>query len=251
MTHANQLLDCSHVDMARRKGRPVCLDTTKSRLQRLHTALWVFRADRAQKLSGTALASGSPANIILTPTTGTASSSNSATASGSFQGLAITPSTGGAAGSGSAAGSLGAITLTPITGTATGSTAGGATASGAFAPISVSAATALAVGSAMTQGGFQSIGITAATGTASGTSASSATATGSFASITLTPATGTATSPGTMTLTQADIDAIVAAVLVALNATTIPVDVQKMNAAELIGSGTIGDDWRGLGVPPQ
>lgn len=51
MTHANQLLDCSHVDMARRKGRPVCLDTTKSRLQRLHTALWVFRADRAQKLS--------------------------------------------------------------------------------------------------------------------------------------------------------------------------------------------------------
>ena len=43
---------------------------------------------------------------------------------------------------------------------------------------------------------------------------------------------------------------IAAALLAALNATTIPVDVQKMNGAGVIGDGTIGNDWRGLGVPP-
>ena len=45
-------------------------------------------------------------------------------------------------------------------------------------------------------------------------------------------------------------ESIAAAVLAALNATTIPVDVQKMNSADVIGDGTIGNDWRGLGVPP-
>ena len=39
-------------------------------------------------------------------------------------------------------------------------------------------------------------------------------------------------------------------IITALNTTTIPVDVQKMNGAELIGDGTEGDDWRGVGVPP-
>lgn len=57
--------------------------------------------------------------------------------------------------------------------------------------------------------------------------------------------------PGETTLTPEDITAIAAAVLAALNATTIPVDVQKMNSAPLIGTGTLGDDWRGVGVPPQ
>jgi len=44
---------------------------------------------------------------------------------------------------------------------------------------------------------------------------------------------------------------VAAAVLAALNATTIPVDAQKINGAEVIGDGTIGNDWRGVGVPPQ
>lgn len=43
---------------------------------------------------------------------------------------------------------------------------------------------------------------------------------------------------------------IAAAVLAALNATTIPVDAQKMNGAEIIGDGTDGNAWRGVGVPP-
>ena len=46
-------------------------------------------------------------------------------------------------------------------------------------------------------------------------------------------------------------ESIAAAVLAALNAATIPVDVQKMNGAEVIGTGTLGDDWRGVGVPSQ
>lgn len=39
------------------------------------------------------------------------------------------------------------------------------------------------------------------------------------------------------------------AVLAALNAATIPVDVQKMNGAEVIGDGSVADPWRGVGVP--
>lgn len=38
-------------------------------------------------------------------------------------------------------------------------------------------------------------------------------------------------------------ESIAAAVLAALNATTIPVDVQKMNGATLTGSGVAGDEW--------
>lgn len=43
--------------------------------------------------------------------------------------------------------------------------------------------------------------------------------------------------------------ATAAAVLAALNAATIPVDVQKMNGAEVIGDGSVADPWRGVGVP--
>ena len=46
-------------------------------------------------------------------------------------------------------------------------------------------------------------------------------------------------------------ESIAAAVLAALNATTIPVDTRKMNGAAVIGTGLIGDDWRGVGVQPQ
>lgn len=41
-----------------------------------------------------------------------------------------------------------------------------------------------------------------------------------------------------------------AATVAALQATQIPVDVQSMNGAEVIGTGTTGDPWRGVGVSP-
>ncbi len=58
------------------------------------------------------------------------------------------------------------------------------------------------------------------------------------------------TTGGGTTLTQGDIDAIAAAVLAALNATTIPVDAKKLNGATIIGDGTDGNAWRGVGVSP-
>lgn len=44
-------------------------------------------------------------------------------------------------------------------------------------------------------------------------------------------------------------ESIAAATVAALMATLIPVDVQKMNSAEVIGDGTELDPWRGFGVP--
>jgi hypothetical protein len=44
--------------------------------------------------------------------------------------------------------------------------------------------------------------------------------------------------------------AIAAEVLAALQAVTIPVDVQKMNSADVIGVGSEADPWRGVGVSP-
>ena len=49
-----------------------------------------------------------------------------------------------------------------------------------------------------------------------------------------------------LTLTPSDISAIAAAVLAALNATTIPVDVQKTNGVEIVGDGTSGDKFRSV-----
>ncbi len=43
---------------------------------------------------------------------------------------------------------------------------------------------------------------------------------------------------------------IAAAVLAALSATTIPVDAKKLNGATVIGDGTDGNAWRGVGVSP-
>lgn len=51
-------------------------------------------------------------------------------------------------------------------------------------------------------------------------------------------------------LSDADIARIAAAVLAALNATTIPVDAKKMNGASIIGDGSEADPWRGVGVSP-
>src|SRR5512137_2851892 len=44
--------------------------------------------------------------------------------------------------------------------------------------------------------------------------------------------------------------AIADEIMARLAATAIPVDVQKMNAADVIGDGTEGNPWRGVGVPP-
>jgi hypothetical protein len=51
-------------------------------------------------------------------------------------------------------------------------------------------------------------------------------------------------------LGAADIALIAQSVLATLNVNTIPVDVQRMNSAEVIGTGTTGDAWRGVGVSP-
>lgn len=45
-----------------------------------------------------------------------------------------------------------------------------------------------------------------------------------------------------------DYGQIAAAVLAALKGTTIPVDAQKMNGADIIGTGSEADPWRGVGV---
>lgn len=42
---------------------------------------------------------------------------------------------------------------------------------------------------------------------------------------------------------------IAAAVLAVLQGTTIPVDARKMNGADIIGTGSEADPWRGVGVP--
>lgn len=51
-------------------------------------------------------------------------------------------------------------------------------------------------------------------------------------------------------LGAADIALISQSILATLQANTIPVDVQLMNSAEVIGTGTTGDAWRGVGVLP-
>ena len=43
---------------------------------------------------------------------------------------------------------------------------------------------------------------------------------------------------------------IAAAVLAALQGTTIPVDALKMNGADIIGDGSEANPWRGAGVQP-
>ena len=55
------------------------------------------------------------------------------------------------------------------------------------------------------------------------------------------------TSIGAGGATPAD---IAAAVLIALNATTIPVDAKLMNSAPIIGDGSVLNPWRGVGVSP-
>lgn len=222
--------------------------------------------------SGSASASGSLASISITPATATASAGGSATASGSFSALSISPATATAAAGATASGALAAISLSAPSATATGTTAGNAVATGTPAQITINPATASAIGSAVASGAFAALSITPPTATATsagdahaiaafaalsinpttGAAYGSAIATGSLPVISLSPATGTA-STGTFTgsISDEDITRIVQAVLAALNATAIPVNIVEMNSAPLIGTGTLGDDWRGVGVPPQ
>jgi len=43
---------------------------------------------------------------------------------------------------------------------------------------------------------------------------------------------------------------IAAAVVAALQAVRVPVNVKEMNDHVVIGTGAVGDNWRGVGVPP-
>ena len=45
-------------------------------------------------------------------------------------------------------------------------------------------------------------------------------------------------------------DGIASAVTSSLQSTTIPVDAQKMNGADIIGDGSELNPWRGVGVQP-
>jgi hypothetical protein len=49
-------------------------------------------------------------------------------------------------------------------------------------------------------------------------------------------------------LGSADIALMASAVVAALNATTIPVNVESINNADVLGTGTAVDKWRGVGV---
>lgn len=63
---------------------------------------------------------------------------------------------------------------------------------------------------------------------------------------------GDATGGGSFSgsLSDEDIARIVVAVMAAMNATTIPVNVKAMNSATVIGDGSEIDPWRGQGVQP-
>jgi hypothetical protein len=118
-------------------------------------------------------------------------------------------------------------------------------ASGAFAALSITppTATATSAGDAHAIAAFAALSINPTTGAAYG----SAIATGSLPVISLSPATGTA-STGTFTgsISDEDITRIVQAVLAALNATTIPVDMQKTNGVEIVGDGSSGNKFRSV-----
>jgi hypothetical protein len=93
--------------------------------------------------------------------------------------------------------------------------------------------------------------------TADATFSGSATVAGASVTATFAATTADATFSGAAisgsfsgSISDADITRIVNAVLAALNATTIPVDAQKMNGAEIIGDGSEVSPWRGVGVVP-
>lgn len=52
------------------------------------------------------------------------------------------------------------------------------------------------------------------------------------------------TAVSTQNIVSGDVASITAAVLAALNATTIPVDLRKINNTSVIGTGVSGDSWR-------
>lgn len=52
------------------------------------------------------------------------------------------------------------------------------------------------------------------------------------------------TAVSTQNIISGDVETITAAVLAALNSTTIPVDVKKINNTTIVGSGVSGNSWR-------
>lgn len=214
--------------------------------------------------SGGATASGSFASLTLAAPNATATASG--VGAGSFAALSITPATAtaNATTSATASGAFAAISISAPTATASGTAAGNAIATATPAQITINPATASAIGSAVASGAFAALSITPPTATATsagdahaiaafaalsinpttGAAYGSAIATGSLPVISLSPATGTA-STGTFSgsISDADITRIVQAVLAALNATTIPVNIKQVNSITIKGAGVTGNTW--------
>ena len=111
-------------------------------------------------------------------------------------------------------------------------------------PVTVS----LSVGavSATASGTLAALGLTAPTGTATGTSAGDAVGIGGFVSFALLAPEGTAvgtTGTWSGSISDEDIARIAAAVLAALSATVIPVNIKAVNDVTIKGIGTPANPW--------
>lgn len=136
------------------------------------------------------------------------------------------------------------VTVTLTAGTVSAAATGLLAAMVMVAPLGT--ATGTTTISSVGAGDLSSIGLIAPTGSAFGTVAGDAVGVGTFALVTLTAPEGAAsgTSSGPSILSDADIARIAAAVLAALQSTTIPVNVTHFNGNLTQGSGRLGDPVR-------
>lgn len=154
------------------------------------------------------------------------------------------------------AGSVASVSVIPTDAVGSGTSAGNFSGLGAPASLSLSAPAAVGIGTSIANGSGAglpaAITVTVAAAVGTGTASGAGIGTGTPAEIVLTPpsAYGYGTASGGGSISQGDIAAIAAAVLATLNATTIPVDVKKMNSAIVTGDGQESDPWRGVGVSP-
>jgi len=116
-------------------------------------------------------------------------------ASGSLSAVSLSPVSGSASGAASASASLSAVSLTAVNGTASGASV----ASGVFAPISLSAINATATGSANASATLASISLSPITGTANGETVVAGNASGAFDDVALSPVSGTASGTASAT----------------------------------------------------
>lgn len=157
---------------------------------------------------------------------------------------------------GSAVGTIKSITVTPPTATALGSGVYSGSAVGELPSIVISALSASALGTATgdgaASGALPVVSLMVPLATAIGTSVTyypdpADVRLGTMYGPTGTEYTGTMAEGGGSYPTA---EQIAAAVLAALNATTIPVDVRKTLGEQIVGSGTEADPWRRQGVEP-